>query len=600
MIVRILILILLCGCPLFSQTAENVLLVMNEASPLSMEVGLYYSQKRGIPHTNLLRIKTIVDDSISREDFESQIEAPIASWLSGNFAQDRILYIVLTRGIPLRISGTSGKNATTASVDSELALLYRKMVSGKRLPSAGRIENPYFLGNTSLSQAKKFSHEDQDIYLVTRLDGFSDGDIRGLIDRGISPSREGKILLDAKGLSTGKGDSWLQAAADVLTQMGFEDRVTLDSTEKALTGMSQVLGYYSWGSNDPALQMRHFDLEFVPGALAGMFVSSDARTFSEPPPDWNVGSSDDPNARFAGSPQSLSGDLIRAGVTGVAGHVAEPFLEATIRPDILFPAYMSGFNLAESYYLSMPYLSWQTVVVGDPLCGPFRAESLTSEEIDRGLDPDTELPASFGLRRLRSLSVEAYKRSGVHPDTVKLIVQSEARLAKGDREGARESLEAAVSRDSRLPAPQVVLAGLYEAAGEYEKAIPHYRRLLELLPDSPAIMNSLAYALARQNNIGEALPLAERAHKLGKGNPTFSHVLGWIYHLAGQNDRAAQLLEEVVRSAPQNPEAHLHFAIVSAETGNTLAAQVALERALEMEPKLEERPEVRQLREKLK
>jgi hypothetical protein len=45
-----------------------------------------------------------------------------------------------------------------------------------------------------------------------------------------------------------------------------------------------------------------------------------------------------------------------------------------VRPQTLFPAYLSGFNLAESFYLSIPALSWQTVVIGDPLCRPFKQE----------------------------------------------------------------------------------------------------------------------------------------------------------------------------------------------------------------------------------
>ena len=32
------------------------------------------------------------------------------------------------------------------------------------------------------------------------------------------------------------------------------------------------------------------------------------------------------------------------------------------------PAYLSGRNLAESYYLALPVLSWQSLIVGDPLC----------------------------------------------------------------------------------------------------------------------------------------------------------------------------------------------------------------------------------------
>jgi hypothetical protein len=39
-----------------------------------------------------------------------------------------------------------------------------------------------------------------------------------------------------------------------------------------------------------------------------------------------------------------------------------------MRPEYVLPAYASGRNLAESYYLGMPFLSWQGVVLGDPLC----------------------------------------------------------------------------------------------------------------------------------------------------------------------------------------------------------------------------------------
>ena len=57
---------------------------------------------------------------------------------------------------------------------------------------------------------------------------------------------------------------------------------------------------------------------------------------------------------FAGSSQSLSGDLVRSGATGVAGQVAEPYLDGAIRPDILFPVVHFGFNLAEAFYLRPP------------------------------------------------------------------------------------------------------------------------------------------------------------------------------------------------------------------------------------------------------
>lgn len=592
MTTRILIAFLLFAAPLFSQTAENVLVVVNAASPVSMETGTYYAGKRAISRSNILPILTSTGDTISREIYERQIEMPVATWLTRNAAQDRILYIVLTKGIPLRIEGTSGQTGTTASVDSELTLLYRKMVGESAAP-AGPVKNPYYLDSNPISQARQFNHADQDIYLVSRLDGYTVADIKALIDRGMAPSREGKILLDARGLPEEKGDAWLKEAADLLAKMGTANRVILESTDKALSGNKQVLGYYSWGSNDPAVNGKSPDFAFVPGALAGTFDGSSGRTFSESPEEWTLAT--------AGAPRVAAAEFIKSGITGIAAQVSEPFLETAIRPNILFPAYVSGFNLVESYYLAMPYLSWQAIIIGDPLCAPFRTRSLPAQEIEKGLDPETELPAYFGERRLKTQSASAYKRSGVLPDTTKLMVRAEARLARQDQAGARQALEELVAKDNRLPAPQLLLATLYETAAEYDKAIALYRRLLEMSPNNPGVLNNLAFALAvRKNNIQEALPLAEKAYELGKKNPNIADTLGWIYHLSGQNEKALKLLEEAARTASINPELHLHFAIVSAEAGNKLAAEIALQRALELDSKLEQREEVKRLREKLK
>ena len=64
----------------------------------------------------------------------------------------------------------------------------------------------------------------------------------------------------------------------------------------------------------------------------------------------------------------MTADYIHSGATGAAGHVNEPYLQFTPRPDLLLPAYYSGRTLAESYYLAIPALSWMNIVAGDPLC----------------------------------------------------------------------------------------------------------------------------------------------------------------------------------------------------------------------------------------
>jgi uncharacterized protein (TIGR03790 family) len=86
-----------------------------------------------------------------------------------------------------------------------------------------------------------------------------------------------------------------------------------------------------------------------------------------PPENWFFHGWDDADHMFGGSSQGLSADYIHEGATGVSGNVYEPYLDACARPDYLLPAYYQGRNLAESYYVALPFLSWQGVVLGDPL-----------------------------------------------------------------------------------------------------------------------------------------------------------------------------------------------------------------------------------------
>ena len=248
----------------------------------------------------------------------------------------------------------------------------------------------------------------------------------------------------------------------------------------------------------------------------------------------------------------------------------------------------------------MPNLSWQTVVVGDPLCAPFRTKSLSSSELDKGLDPSTELPVLFSGRNIQAVALPAYKQQQIQPNTTKLLLRAQSRLARGDGKGAREDLEEAVTRDNRLGPAQAQLAVMYEQSGEFDKAIARYRRLLELTPDKPLFLNNLAYALAvRKNSVEEALPLAEKANALGKGNPNIQDTLGWIYFLQGNKEKALPLLEEAVKQDPNNAEMNLHVAFVLEASDQVLAATQKLARALEIDPALANRPEVASLRKKL-
>ena len=189
--------------PALAQTPANVMVVINDASPESVRIGEYYVAKRRIPPENVVRLKTAVADEMDRAAYEVLIERPISENLTQHATQDRIHYIVVTKGIPLRVRGTSGLEGSVASVDSELTLLYRKLL-GIPIPPAGRIPNPYYLGDRALSGAQRFAHRTYDIFLVTRLDGFSVDDVIKLIDRGAAPATRRDIHTRSASRRAGK------------------------------------------------------------------------------------------------------------------------------------------------------------------------------------------------------------------------------------------------------------------------------------------------------------------------------------------------------------------------------------------------------------
>jgi uncharacterized protein (TIGR03790 family) len=579
--------------PASAQSGANVLVVVNRASSDSEEIGDYYARKRAVPADQVLRIEAPLEEQVSRRTYESQIETPISGWLTAHAAQDRILYLVITKGVPLRIAGTAGPSRSAASVDSELTLLYRKMThTGTGV--AGSIANPYFLGDRPLATAEPFTHKSQDVYMTTRLDGYSVADVKALIDRGGAPAREGRILLDGRyELTVSPGNRSLVKAADNLHKVpGWQERVVLDITGKVLRDEPDVLGYYSWGSNDRTMGDRHLNIGFVPGAIGGEFVSADARTFREPPAGWQVNRTD---WLFVGSHQALIADLIHDGITGISGYIADPYITATTRPDILFPAYVAGFNLAESFYLATPNLGWQTVIVGDPLCAPFQTRTLSAADLEPAVDPTTELPQFLNARRLAPLL-----KQGIGVDVAKLFVKSEVLLARHDEAGAIQTLEQATTMDPSFIAGHLSLAEKYGAAERWDDAIDRYHRVLALKPRNLAALNNLAYALATGKHVpDEAFPFAKRAISLGGTNPEALDTLAWIYHLLGQDTEAEPLIVAAAKQRPGTPELLLHAAVILAANGNGGGAIKNLDAAVKIDATLNERTDVQELRKRL-
>jgi uncharacterized protein (TIGR03790 family) len=587
-----------------AQSAENVALVINDASAASRRIGEYYASKRGVPASNIVHINTTQDEEVDRRTYATAIEWPVRVRISQQQLHDRILYIVLTKGVPLRIMGSSGRYGTFASVDGELALMYRRM-AGQELSPVGAVDNPYFLSTNEISEARPFTHRNHDIFLVTRLDGYTVEDALALIDRAMGPAVEGEIVFATeKPARTQAVTDWLSAAASRLAQQKSRQRVVIETSDIPANDRP-VFGYFASSSattsGPPPRTMR-----FVPGSLAARFADADARTFREP---TRVRRTTLDDRDF------LLGDLIRAGVTGAAGFVGDPTGGSIVRPDVLFPAYFAGFNLAEAFYMAMPHLSRRTVVIGDPLCAPFQRTIVSRSDIEPLPDPVMEISTGFARRRLTALR---HEYPHVSEGALMLSMRANTYDQRGDSLTAQHLLEAATTFAPDFASAHAQLAVLYDRADKRELAIDRYRRALDAQPpyvrgeiveisNSAGFMevrllalNNLAFDLAVYKRAPEeALPFARKALTYAPEDPDLLDTLGWIEHLIGDDNNAMMHLRAAIARMPVNADVWLHAAVVAAGFDLRADAEKYLNIAIQLNAALDKSEEAAAVRARL-
>jgi uncharacterized protein (TIGR03790 family) len=336
---------------------SDVLVLINNNSQLSKDIGEYFAQARDVPSENVAYLDVPARERIYFTEFDDLVDQ-VKTYMLDHDLVEKINYIVTTKGFPLKtwIPGTNMNNQAyyyQASVDEELAMIFGSLE--RNMKNLWWVLNPY------AGDRKYFSRAEEDIYLVNRLTGYDWDDVKATIDHvNESYGNRGIFVIDvdpSKDRSSGYkvGNDWMRAAKLVLEARGEE--VFYDESYWYVTGRQDVMGYVSWGSNDANDTDRAKPKNtWVNGSIAETYVSTGGRSFTYPP--WYG--------------QSMIADWIQEGVTGIKGYVWEPFLSAIAHPDILFERYTAGFNLAESYRMGSAQVGWMGVVVGDPKCSPYR------------------------------------------------------------------------------------------------------------------------------------------------------------------------------------------------------------------------------------
>ena len=369
---------------------NEVLVVYNERKRGAEDLALYYMEQRAIPEQNILEVSMPLKEVVDRRRYNEQLRELVLEKLMEPELKD-ISTIVLTYGVPLKVlppklgdeeqdtldilkkerknldkediefkkksnslkkkidllSGTNKK----ASVDSELSL-----VKAGEYPLESWIPNPYFPN----FQHQKGVMSKDDVLLVARIDGPDIETAYRIIDDSIAVEKTGlkgigyfdarwKMPKKEKLSGYALYDASIHKAADVVSK---RMKVVIDEKgelfpENSAPETALYCGWYSYG--------KYIDsFTWVRGAIGYHIASAECSTLKNKKSTvWCL-------------------RMLQEGVAATIGPVYEPYVQGFPLPEIFFTILTDGaFDLGESYLLSQPFLSWQMVLVGDPLYKPF-------------------------------------------------------------------------------------------------------------------------------------------------------------------------------------------------------------------------------------
>ena len=105
----------------------------------------------------------------------------------------------------------------------------------------------------------------------------------------------------------------------------------------------------------------------------------------------------------------------------------------------------------------------------------------------------------------------------------------------------------ALGKDYSLPEAGTMnrVAEIYSEAGNLNKAEEYYRKSLSVLPQSPSLMNNLAYFLIdKDRNLDEGMQLVSKGLELNPDNYGFLHTKGWGLYNQGKYQEALEILQK--------------------------------------------------------
>jgi tetratricopeptide (TPR) repeat protein len=130
-----------------------------------------------------------------------------------------------------------------------------------------------------------------------------------------------------------------------------------------------------------------------------------------------------------------------------------------------------------------------------------------------------------------------------------------------------------------------VLGMLAEAQGDTGKAESYYRKALQINPQQYMAANNLAYRmLINGENVDVALGLAQTARRVSPNSASTADTLAWAYYYKGTYGFARDLLEDAVKTDPNDAAMQYHLGMVYSKLKDKINAEAHLKKAVALSP----------------
>jgi len=455
----------------------NVLLMVNGEDSEAAEVAEHYEFERSLPPDHRCEVFGLDPSAneIPYADYELNVLDALNDCLSILPQPDEIDVLLLVRGLPYRVAIPGG---FTASLEAMLQVSNAtrhtgELVAGSDQDQSGgtyyatvrnplwigagseddfELSNPYMAHYTTASkivnqdqQPRSFSRGtagrywgidwDNNLFLVSRLDGFDYADAIDLIDRGVAadghPPAAPITCMAAADSARGARDPECHFAISMLDAAGINAE-WIETHDPSLSGL-ELAGLMT---GTTSLQDGIDGNTWVPGAFAANLTSYGAT------PN-NFRCSDETGCPGTESQTSIA-RFVRGGATFTHGATNEPLNNSFPGAGMYLLSTM-GYGAIESAFFTSKYLYWQSIYVGDPLSSPWAERPVVTIDGTVWADTPVSIEASHteGIRELR-LYVDGVR---VDPD---LALSETIGAAEGD---TVELLAVAIAENPTLSRP---------------------------------------------------------------------------------------------------------------------------------------------------